>query len=73
MRQITALRLAAAAHLAGFRSFLMYHLKAAKTYLHARMRSRASAPRVPVKLGLRLQGARRAVVAADGERLAAII
>ncbi len=34
-------RLAAAAHLAGFRAFLMYHLKAAKTYLHARMRSRA--------------------------------
>jgi actin related protein 2/3 complex subunit 2 len=34
-------RLAAAAHLAGFRPFLMYHLKAAKTYLHARMRSRA--------------------------------
>jgi actin related protein 2/3 complex subunit 2 len=34
-------RFAAAAHLAGFRAFLLYHLKAAKTYLHARMRSRA--------------------------------
>ena len=36
-----AQREAVAAQLALFRSFLQYHLKAAKTYLHARMRSRA--------------------------------
>jgi hypothetical protein len=36
-----AQRAAAAATLALFRDFLEYHLKAAKTYLHARMRRRA--------------------------------
>ena len=36
-----AQREAVASQLALFRSFLQYHLKAAKTYLHARMRSRA--------------------------------
>ena len=36
-----AQRVAAAATLALFRDFLSYHLKAAKTYLHARMRRRA--------------------------------
>lgn len=33
-------RKAAASHLAMFRPFLAYHIKAAKSYLHARMRSR---------------------------------
>ncbi len=36
-----AQRLGVASQLSLFRSFLQYHLKAAKTYLHARMRSRA--------------------------------
>jgi len=36
-----AQRVAVASQLSLFRSFLQYHLKAAKTYLHARMRSRA--------------------------------
>ena len=38
-----AQREAAAAQLSLFRDYLQYHLKAAKTYLHARMRSRAEA------------------------------
>ncbi len=38
-----AQREAVAAQLALFRDYLMYHLKAAKTYLHARMRSRSEA------------------------------
>ena len=39
--ETAAQRAAAGAALALFRDYLMYHLKAAKTYLHARMRRRA--------------------------------